>query len=285
MKNIFMTCAMPLYKSKRIAWLALESLCRQERVSFEWELIVLEEEDEEALGEQALRSYEKRLARVGCTAVRYASLKSWAALPIKWKIMGENARGRLFALVAGDNYINPNFMNETKIIAEAAPFDWIQTPEAYFYDIRSEAIGVFSHDLYLDGYAHPCAVDMVIKTELVKSLPADPLRLNRVDGWLFSQATAKKGSPLTIGLNKSESWRKGLYTDGANNISKSRGLRYTRESAEPPFRKPLNEEASDIYDIVPADIAQKLILLKDNLRFDVSPTTQGMITRELKKKS
>ena len=35
---------MPMFRVKYIAWLALESLCRQKGVTFEWELVMAEEQ-------------------------------------------------------------------------------------------------------------------------------------------------------------------------------------------------------------------------------------------------
>lgn len=51
---IELTVAMPLYNSKYIAWLAMESLCRQKNVTFDWELIVSEEQNDEMYGEEFL---------------------------------------------------------------------------------------------------------------------------------------------------------------------------------------------------------------------------------------
>ena len=42
---IEMSVRMPLFRARYIAWLALESLCRQKRVTFKWELVIAEEQD------------------------------------------------------------------------------------------------------------------------------------------------------------------------------------------------------------------------------------------------
>ena len=42
--SIEFSVRMPMFRSKYIAWLALESLCRQKGVNFEWELITAEEQ-------------------------------------------------------------------------------------------------------------------------------------------------------------------------------------------------------------------------------------------------
>ena len=42
MKEILLSVALPMYSAQSIAWLAMESLCRQE-CDFEWELLIAEE--------------------------------------------------------------------------------------------------------------------------------------------------------------------------------------------------------------------------------------------------
>ena len=41
---------LPLFRSQYIAWLQLESLCRQQDVDFEWELLIAEEQGDETIG-------------------------------------------------------------------------------------------------------------------------------------------------------------------------------------------------------------------------------------------
>ena len=53
-----------MYRAQHAGWLALESLCWQRDVDFEWELIVIEEQFD-AMGEDAVRAYEGRLQQKG----------------------------------------------------------------------------------------------------------------------------------------------------------------------------------------------------------------------------
>ena len=80
---IKLSVALPVFNSKRIAWLAMEGLCRQENINFEWELVIAEEQGPEKFGSKAFLSYEGRLREVGCVRVRYIKLIKW--IPLKQK--------------------------------------------------------------------------------------------------------------------------------------------------------------------------------------------------------
>lgn len=41
--SIKLTVALPVYNSKSIAWLAMESLCNQKGIDFDWEIVIAEE--------------------------------------------------------------------------------------------------------------------------------------------------------------------------------------------------------------------------------------------------
>lgn len=43
MSNIRLSIGLPLYNSSKIVWLALNSLCGQKNINFEWELVICEE--------------------------------------------------------------------------------------------------------------------------------------------------------------------------------------------------------------------------------------------------
>jgi hypothetical protein len=59
--NIKFTVALPIYNSKKIAWISLESLIRQENINFDWELIVYEEIHSESVCPEILEEYKDRL--------------------------------------------------------------------------------------------------------------------------------------------------------------------------------------------------------------------------------
>ncbi len=58
------TVALPVWNSKDIAWLCMESLCNQ-IVDFKWELLVFEEKHDRQLGRSFFEGYQSRLP--GCS--------------------------------------------------------------------------------------------------------------------------------------------------------------------------------------------------------------------------
>ena len=63
-----MTVALPMYRCRSIGWLALESLCNQVDIDFEWELIIMEEAGVNAgvlgfdpMGRGTIMAYKARL--------------------------------------------------------------------------------------------------------------------------------------------------------------------------------------------------------------------------------
>ena len=52
-----LTVALPVYNSKKIAWMAIESLCSQINVDFNWELIVYEEIHSESVFPNLIYDY------------------------------------------------------------------------------------------------------------------------------------------------------------------------------------------------------------------------------------
>ncbi|MEX0595179.1 MAG: hypothetical protein WD512_01685, partial [Candidatus Paceibacterota bacterium] len=77
--KIVMTVALPALNSKKVIWLALESLRLQENINFGWELIVWEEWGE---SKEIVKSFIKRLPN--CLRVRYKSLSNQISLIRKW---------------------------------------------------------------------------------------------------------------------------------------------------------------------------------------------------------
>lgn len=238
---------MPLYKARDIAWLALESLCRQKGIDFEWELIIIEEDDKCA-GEALVRSYESRLSAVGCrTPITYISLSKWIPLAQKWRQIAQIADSRGFLLVAGDDYSNPNRLMETKRLFETTGAEWVHTPLGYFYDIVRDNLAVWDHSLtpgfLTSGIGHPCGAEKAIQTELMKALPKSD-KARHVDGWIFWETQKLLGRAPKAVWNRSESWKKGLFSDGFNSISGHRSNFYKDKAPRGPFRLPISGQFS-----------------------------------------
>src|SRR3989304_1458674 len=110
------TVAVPIYNSVGIAWLVMESLCRQNKPINGWELIVFEEQHPTQIGEEWVRAYEERLAEVGCERVLYLTSETKVPLSIKW---GDMARAsaetsEYFCMCGCDDYFHPYHLIEAE---------------------------------------------------------------------------------------------------------------------------------------------------------------------------
>ena len=239
-----MTVAMPCYNGKKIGWLSMESLCRQENVNFHWELIVCEEEHINMLGMDFFNRYKDRLAKVGCVSVKYLALKEWVNLPTKWKVIGKemHQNSKIFVLKAVDCYSQPNRLRETHDQFKEKDLDWLDYDKGYFYS--------FEHDktIMYNGGAKT-NLDMAMNARHARRLPM--MQRNKgIDGAIYNfiKTRCKVMKKFTIKGNRGA----GVDTDGYNNISKKRVSFY--DSIRCPF------VASDkqIEEILPSDIVERI---------------------------
>jgi hypothetical protein len=215
-----LTVALPLYKSKYIAWAAMESLVRQVGIDFEWELLVAEEIGVDAFGEDRITEYTSKLRGINCKRIEYFDLENWISLAQKWRLLAQNASSDSigFVLQAGDCYSNKNRLKMT-FDAMMAGADWVQMPNHLYYDIMSGRMYVADREKWVAaGATHPCGADMAGRTELVKKLP-DVSRPRSVDIWMYNCCKKIKGAPLNVYWDKSNNWQYSINIHGLNNIS------------------------------------------------------------------
>lgn len=248
-----LTVALPMYRSRKIAWLALESLARQEGADFPWELIVAEER-EEALGESGVRAYEDALRRAGCVRLHYIKLKRWLPLAMKWRMIGRetSASSKIFALQAADCYSPPRRITETHKLMSDADIDWCQTSQGAAYHVRLRKTLRF--DAEMEGWDYPTAYFMAMRTRSARALPAAEIERG-VDRWLFESSAAQKGAPLRVAMGR-DWWRGGMETKGLNAISLL-DRRFLRPMA--PFR----EDDENLLGELPEDIHEQLAALAE----------------------
>ena len=251
--TVALTYALPMYRAKDIGWLALESLCRQENIGFDWELIILEE-TQQSMGKSKVFEYQKRLEQVGCVRLEYVALPAWIPLSQKWVDMAKLADSEAFLLAGCDDYAPPNRLSETKAMFDAGA-EWAHTPMGLFYDIANDNFGVF--DFYLQ-YTHPCGLDKAGRTDILKAaFPAKANRASGVDGWVYDQVVNFLGRTPDIHVNERVDWRRGLFTDGLNNISSKRRRLYSAYP-RPPFRKVKSHEPQTLEAVLPLELVTKL---------------------------
>jgi SAM-dependent methyltransferase len=252
-KKPILTVAIPAFNSAKIAWLAMEGLCNQKKINFDWEIVIAEETSNpqyNSFGFENFMSYKKRLEKIGCKRIDYRPLEKRITLTEKWKLLGqlasENSIG--FVLQACDCYSYPTRLLMT-FDAMKKGFDWCQCIQGYFYEIKSGKIILYKGNTISWARNH---LNMAFKTEYAKKIPFAQLPAG-IDGWLFKVFEGIKGTPLLVYNDSSNDWQYGLDTHGANNISKNRGQFFNE--VKPPFVK---AEGITIEKILPKNIVEKL---------------------------
>ena len=211
------TVALPVYNSP-FAWFAMESLCRQ-KTSVQWELVVYEDA-EGANGKQFYLNYFSRMQN--CIRIVYVYTKERRSLAEKWCVCAEHSdqNSMCFLLQAGDDYSPPNRIEDTFQKFKSG-VDWYEQNNGFFLNLRTRQLMSYSK-----GSTAATGVLIAISTSLMKAIQAEAI-WSGVDFWLWNNC--KK---LKINLNKhndtSHSFNYGVFTDGAEHISKSRKHYYDR---------------------------------------------------------
>lgn len=246
---IEMTVAIPMFNSKHIAWLPLESICRQQGINFQWELIVVEEQNGQHFGEQAVLEYTPRIKRVGCRRTRYISLDKWLPLAQKWRIAGRKSdkNSICFVMHDSDDYSYPTrFANTMKFIRKG--YDWVHCRNGLFYHIW------MGKSLIYDGTKQLTGMFKALNTKYARRLPVSD-RKRRVDAWMKESAEAIKGKPLKMAFDQTNGWKHGLLTDGLNTISKSRYKFYDGREMHRAFSA---NKSIKLNKTIPSDVMEKL---------------------------
>lgn len=214
---IQLTVALPLYNANNIAWLALESLCNQTNVNFDWELLICEEDNSQRI--TYLNEYVERLQKVRCVNIRYIPISDKIRLAKKWQIMGKIAdkNSKCFLLQAGDCYSDPNRL-KSSFQSLTKGFDWIDTTSGLFYSFISK-------QLFHYNAKSKTNLDMGFKTIYARNIP-ETTKERGIDGFLFDHCEAVKGSALKV-FNITKLSLARLDTHGMNNISVNRENYFT----------------------------------------------------------
>ena len=138
-EKIISVC-MPVY-AQPVAWLAMESLCRQQ-TEVGWELLIYEDE-QYANGIKFYQQYSERLSTAKCSSVKYKFFEKRISLAEKYVEMflrtAPNSIGIL--LQAADNYSEPFRIQNTFHLLNS--YDWIYCPNALFYSFQKKNNFVF----------------------------------------------------------------------------------------------------------------------------------------------
>jgi hypothetical protein len=242
---IKLTVGLPVWNSKKIAWLALESLCNQKNINFDWELIIMEEK-KDCFGQDEVSKFITRLKKVGCVSIKYVPLDYKITLPQKWLGLAELAAetSTTFVFCSADDYNEPSKL-KTAYEAVKLGYDWVQYQYCLFFDITTK------RHVYFDAKSikRECGNILACKLELIKKIP-ESYKNKGIDNWIFNTIR-----PEFIYNDPTDNWKQGFATDGYNNISVERKLQYSKPQL--PF---LNTDL-DIKSIVTKEVYDKLTSL------------------------
>lgn len=254
---IEMTIGLPFFRSKFIGWLALESIARQKNINFEWELIIVEEQESETLGKEEIFNYKEKFEKIGCSKIRYFPLDRWIPLATKMQMIIEESdfSSKIIAFNSADYYSPPLRFASHYIAFKNNDIDWFRTTKTIYYEIATEKTILHDTEL-LKNPSDSCG--RAISLSLCKKLPKAEKR-GGVDGWLYTNCLNLTNNKMRIFVDKSNNWKYGLNTHGLNNISHHRRSRYFRR-VEPPF----TICTINIKETIPLDILQRL---KDSKQF------------------
>jgi hypothetical protein len=225
-KDIKQTVGVPCFNAKKAGFLAMEGLVAQKGIDWNWELLVIEEQNEDMLGEQFFDSYRKKLLSVNCVRIEYIKLSLWMPLGQKWKVLGEAAsRTSISFLLQGvdDFSFDTRLAVSQKLIEEGA--DWVDFTRGYFYSFVSNKVMLY------DAAKNPLItnLNMAIRSSLMRGLPDTDRRI-AVDMYLHKHIASIK--PKYICRHIDTLFDSGFDSDGYNLLSKRLEHYY---NPEPPF--------------------------------------------------
>lgn len=213
--QIKLTVALPIYNSKKIAWLALESLIRQENINFDWELIVYEEIHSESVCPQLLEEYKENLINKNCKRIVFITQNGRPLLIEKWIEIGKHASESSIAylLHAADCYSPKNRLKKSYEVIVEKDYDWYDQTKGYFYSFISNRIILYD----FDGLTN---LNMCLKTKFIKTLPYNNLKRG-IDGYIYKYLKSNTDDNVKHFKDRNL-YSDSIDTHGLNNISVDR---------------------------------------------------------------
>lgn len=248
---IQLSVLLPVFKGKDIAWLAMEGLCRQKDIAFDWELVIAEEQQQQydPCGKKFFTSYSDRLKQVRCCKVKYIKAPYHIALSRKWKVMAAATEqtSKVGVLQAADCYSEPNRLATAHRALYETEYNWLQSANGFFYDIFSGRFLLYSHNTN-DKFT--AALNMSTRLEVLRTLK-DEDKGKSVDRWLLSHIDTPH-----IAWDTSSNWKKGIDTNGLNTISINRAKYFKDHTLNKSHFFTYANPALD--EVVPSEVAARL---------------------------
>jgi len=259
--TIQLTVGLPLFRAKYIAWLALEGLIRQKGINFEWEIVIIEEtNNSEVFGIDRINEYRERLEDVGCVNINYQSLDNWIPMAEKFKLMGEEVKGKIYAGNADDYYPSPYRLKSHYDALIHGKYDLFLPRRVIYYSIAEDIA-------YMRNMDKSHRVDDVegraVRAEFMRGL--DPKgRKKGCDKWMhmsfITKARHKYNRQIRIIKDESDNWKYGLSTFGFNNISIDRIVEWGNDSDKTLWPKENMEK------YIPIEVLERLRDSKKNIK-------------------
>ena len=234
-EKALVTVALPVWGGKDICWLSMESICRQH--SYPFELIVFEEEQEGQLGREWFFNWSLKLS--GCTRVIYLTSAKRFALSEKWCIISRHSDSVAFCLCGCDDYYSEDMVKDA-YEGISAGYEYCYDTKGYFYSIPLKKVIMYDFDNWK-------GLMQSVPTAKMKSIKIGK-RFASVDRWIYERIDPART------LKRTEI-RDILCTDGFNTISLNRMDFYS------DIKHPFKETDKTIFDILPRDVADKLLSL------------------------
>lgn len=257
------TVLLPLFEAERIAWLALESLCRQ-TTKHKWELIVAEEQRKNMCGEAYFDEFLPRLKKAGMVRFVYIPLHKRIVLSEKWRMMSWliSPSSQVSLLQAADCYSEPQRIN-TAVLAVKKGYDWIHSPMGLFYHCGIDKAVLYDAATVKNKRRFPTHLNMAMRSDLLRYVKYGQ-RKKGVDGYLYRECDKRKkevdGVAMRVFLDRTSNWKNGVDTHGFNNISINRGKKF--EDVRFPFR----ETSITIDQVIPKEILARLKALSTQIK-------------------
>ena len=228
------TIALPVWNSQQIAWLSMESFCRQED-AVPFELIIFEEEHPAQCGNEYFFAYGDRLKDAGCTRILYMSCEAKFTLAEKWVYIAREAKGDAFCLCGCDDYYSRHMVRDAyRGIKEG--YEYIYDTSAYFYSTKVRQMIVYDEQKYK-------GLMQCVPTARMQKIKPEPKNIG-VDRWIVGRIKPRKKKMNT-------ELRDIVCTDGFNNISH-------RDGYYQKIVKPFYPTDKTIFDVLPAEVAERL---------------------------
>jgi len=253
-ENIEISVGLPMFRSKHIGWLALEGLTRQKDIDFEWEVVIAEESQSDAVGYDEIMKYKERLHDVGCVNITYIPLDKWTPLARKWTIIIDRCdkNSKIFTLLGADMY-PPDRRIKNIYNAFQGDINFYGELRYIMYDIESESTGMKEQP--------PKGSGMTLLLKYARKIkPADVGAT--VDAWVYNNYKNVLDSELKIFIDKTDNWKTGLNTNGLNNISDTLQRKKSVQNLEGSYSK-LNYNLNDY---IPSEVLEKLKDCKQYLK-------------------